>query len=201
MKIKKIVLTLVIFISMGLYPQNATSNLLGKLQAKFDSVESFSIDFIQFNNAEENLSGVFSFKKENNIKIVTDKLIITSNGVTSWNYNKAENKVIISNVDESDPGIFSINKIVYEFPEECDVSFGNDENEEVIKLTPNGYKYNFDSIWLWLNDEDLISQVLINNSAMGNIGVTFLNYNLNMDLPDSEFNFVPPEGSKIIDIR
>lgn len=200
-KLLKTVTILILFTVIDLFPQNEHPDLLELLQLKFDSVESFSVKFIQSNNGNTNLSGTVYFKKENNIKILSDRLFIVSNGETSWNYNKIENKVIISNFDESDPGVFSLNEIVYSFPAECDVSFGDSEGQRHIMLIPTGYKNNFDSVKLWLNDENLISKVLIIDSVMGKTGVEFSNYNLNLGLKDSEFTFIPFEGSKIIDLR
>jgi outer membrane lipoprotein-sorting protein len=188
-------------VSLRSFAQGNDADLLGMLQQKFDTIENFSVEFTQSHNGGIELSGKFYFKKENKIKIVSGKLNIVSNGTTSWNYNKAENKVIISNVDESEPDLFSLNEIVYGFPEECDVSFGGNQGERVITLSPAGYKYNFDTVKLWLNGDDLISKIIIIDSAMGETGVAFSNYNLNIDLPDSEFTFIIPEGSKIIDLR
>ena len=62
-------------------------------------------------------------------------------------------------------------------------------------------KYNFDSIELWLNKEDLISKVLISDPTAGKTEILFSDYELNQNLADSEFSFVPPEGSKVIDFR
>ena len=199
--ILKITLALFLFTVSSLYSQNEQDSLLKILQSKFDSIESFSVEFVQSNNGKINLSGTFYFKKENSIKIISDELFITSDGETTWNYNKAENKVIISNFDKTDPGVFSLNEIVYNFPEECNITYGEDGKQRFIIMKPAGYKYNFDSVELWISDENLISKVVIIGSVTGKTKVEFSNYELNADLKDTEFTFIPPEGSKIIDLR
>jgi len=194
-------ISLAFSITSGLYSQSDVEDYLKLLQNKFDSIKSLSVEFVQLKNGNPKMSGSLYLKKENNIKIVTNDFTVTSNDQTAWNYNKSDNKVIISNVDENDPEVFSLNKIVYEFPKECKISFGSDREMRTITLISKGYTYNFDKIVLLLNDDDLISQVKISDPALGETVVTFSDYALNLNLPDSEFTFIPPEGTKIIDLR
>ena len=192
----------VIFLSGNfLFSQQSAEDILKDLQTKFDTIDDLSAEFTQKNNDKVVLSGIFLFKKGNKIRIETKQLIIVSDGVTSWNYNKKDNKVIISKYDENDPGVFSINKLVYSFPQECDISANTANGERVLTFIPKSYKYNFDSINIWLNDENLISKVFIKDSELGNTEVDFSNYKLNRNFKDSEFSFTSPEGSKIIDLR
>ena len=166
----------------NLFSQSDGKELLEQLRSKFDSIQDLSAKFVQKTNGK-------------------NTLIIVSNGNTSWSYNKKENKVIISNYDDTDPGVFSIDEIVYKFPSHCDVTSRVDNGERILTLTPNSYTYNFDSIELWLNKDNLISKVLISDSMIGKIEILFSDYDLNQNLADSEFSFVPPEGSKVIDLR
>ena len=192
----------VIFLSGNfLFSQQSGEEILKDLQTKFDTIDDLSAKFTQKHNDKVVLSGIFLFKKGNKIRIETKQLIIVSDGVTSWNYNKKDNKVIISKYDENDPGVFSINKLVYSFPQECDISANTENGERVLTFIPKSYKYNFDNINIWLNDENLISKVFIKDSELGNTEVDFSNYKLNRNFKDSEFSFTPPEGSKIIDLR
>ena len=181
--------------------QTGGEELLNKLQNRFDSVDNLSADFSQSTNGKTYLSGKIFFKKKNKIRIDTKRLLIISNGETTWNYNKKENKVIISNYDESDPGVFSINEIIYKYPEECEVKSEFINNEDVLVLIPNTYTFNFDSVKIWLNDESLIDKVIVDDPTMGKTEVIFSNYKINNNLPDTDFSFTPPEGSKIIDLR
>ena len=201
--LKKLVIIISIaFLSVSfLLSQQNGEKLMKDLQSKFDKIDNLSVDFTQKHNDKVSLMGILLFKKQNKIRIEAKQLIIVSDGTTSWNYNKKENKVIISNYDENDPGIFSINDLVYRFPEECDITAATENGLRSLTFAPRSYKYNFDSLKIWLNDENLISKVLIIDSEMGQIEVEFSNYKVNQNINDSEFSFIPPEGSKIIDLR
>ena len=201
---KKYILVITCFLigSVGIFSfQPDGKELLDQLRSKFDSIKDLSVEFVQKINGKTRQSGVLYYKKTNKLRINLNSLTIISDGKTSWNYNKKENKVIISNYDDTDPGIFSIDEIVYKFPSHCDVSAKIENGEKILTLIPNSYAYNFKRIDLWLNKEDLISKVLIDDSMSGKTEILFSNYELNQNLSDSGFSFVPPEGSKVIDLR
>jgi len=121
--------------------------------------------------------------------------------IRSWNFNKRENKVIISNYDENSYGLLSINELVYVFPKGCDISSTLEDDQRILILISNSYTANFDKVQIWMNDDDLIDKVRITDASMGITEVSFSNYRLNQDLSLSEFSFTPPKGSKIIDLR
>ena len=66
--------------------QTEGDKLLKALQTKFDSIEDASADFVQSHNGKKILSGVLHYKYENNLRIDTKKLLIISDGSTSWNF-------------------------------------------------------------------------------------------------------------------
>jgi outer membrane lipoprotein carrier protein len=196
-----IFITIIFVFAATTYSQNDADKVMKNLQTKFNTIKDLSVEFTQSANGKIKLTGMLFIKKENKLRIDTKNFIILSDGITSWNYNKKKNKVIISNYDENDPGVFSLNEIVYELPAQSDIELSNDNGQNVLKLTPNSYEYNFDNVKLWLSEDNLINKVELNDAAMGKVEVKFSNYQLNQNLNDSEFSFTPPEGSRIIDIR
>ena len=197
----RIFITIIFVFATTTFSQNDADEVLNDLQKKFDTIKDFSVGFTQTGNGKNKLTGMLVFKKENKLRIDTKKFIIVTDGTTSWNYNKKQNKVIISNYDENDPGVFSIKELVYELPAESDIELSNENGQNVLTLTQNSYNYSFDSAKLWLNEDNLISKVVLNDAAIGIVKVKFSNYQLNQNLKDSEFSFTPPEGSRIIDTR
>ncbi len=197
----RIFITVIFVFAATTFSQNDADKVLKDLQAKFDTIKDLSVEFNQSGNGKSKLAGMLFIKKENKLRIDTKNLIIISDGTTSWSYNKKENKVIISNYDENDPGVFSINELVYDLPGESDIELGNDNGQNVLTLIPNSYEYSFDSVKLWLGEDNLISKVVLKDASMGKVEIKFSDYQLNQNLKDSEFSFTPPEGSRIIDIR
>ncbi len=181
--------------------QSDPGELMQAIQEKFNALTDLSANFTQSVNGSTNFTGKVYYKKNDKIRFELTKILIVSDGETNWNYNKKENKIIISSYDEEDAGLLSIERIIFEYPEECKLSTYMVENQEVLMLVPQTSTFNFNSVKLWINDDNLISRVLIDDPAAGLVQIDLTNYSVDKNLPDSKFTFTPPEGSKVIDLR
>jgi outer membrane lipoprotein-sorting protein len=180
--------------------QDTASRILKSLQDKFGTISDLSANVVHVSMGQT-LSGKLLFKKENNFHLDFKNNIIVSNGVHIWNYSKKDNKVIISDFDDSDPSSISINKIIYDYPSESNIKSETDVEGDVLILVPKeNSELNFTLVKIWVNKENLISKVKI-NSGSGETEIRFSNYKLNRNLADSQFTFTPPEGSTVIDLR
>ena len=115
---------------------------------------------------------------------------------------KGSKKVIINDVDETDPSFFSFQRIVYDYPQKCDLSSEKDGDFDVLIFVPKqNSNLGFDEAKVSIGKDDLISKVELTGSGSEKTEVDFSNYKLNQNLADSKFKFNPPEGSSIIDLR
>ena len=197
---KILISLLVLLLSTVGFTQNAES-VLKSLQSKFDSITDLTADVAQKNNGQSNLTGKMYFKKENNIRLEVGNQTIVADGKTSWNYNKKNKKVIISDYDEAGSGLLSINYLVYQYPSECDLSLSTEGSNQILNLKPKSKKNNLGEVKLYISKENLIDKALISNPASGTMEVSFSNYKLNQNLPDSKFSFTEPEGTTVVDLR
>jgi len=197
---KILISLLVLFLSTVRFTQNAES-VLKSLQNKFDSITDLTADVAQKNNGQSNLTGKMYFKKENNIRLELGNQTIVADGKTSWNYNKKNKKVIISDYDEAGSGLVSINYLVYQYPSECDLSLSTEGTSQILNLKPKSKKNNLGEVKLYISKENMIDKALISNPAGGTMEVSFSNYKLNQNLPDAKFSFTEPEGTTVVDLR
>jgi len=181
--------------------QNDPNQLLEAVQEKFNALTDLSANLSQSVNGSVNLQGKVYFKKENKIRFEFTNILIVSDGETNWNYNEKENKVIISSYDEEDAGLLSIERIIFDYPDECELSTYMIDDQVVLKLVPQTSTFNFNSVKLWIADDNLVSRVLIDDPAAGLVQIDLTKYSIDKILPDSKFTFTPPEGSKVIDLR
>jgi outer membrane lipoprotein-sorting protein len=196
---KFLISLLVLFFSTVGFTQNAES-VLKSLQNKFDSITDLTADVAQKNNGQSNLTGKMYFKKENNIRLELGNQTIVADGKTSWNYNKKNKKVIISDYDEAGSGLLSINYLVYQYPSECDLSLSTEGTSQILNLKPKS-KNNLGEVKLYISKENMIDKAVISNPASGTMEVSFSNYKLNQNLPDAKFSFTEPEGTTVVDLR
>ena len=194
------IFAIIFLLSINMIAQN-DNNILQSMQNKFNSLSDISANFVQLTNGRVNLKGKFLYKKKNLLKLEIKNISIISNGTTNWNYNKAQNKVIISNYDSSSPSIFSINQIVNDYPAKCKVTEEKIKQQVVLKLVPKSSTLNFTQAKIWLNELNLIKTLEVIDNTGNSIKIEFSNYRLNKKLPKSEFIFTPPKGSNVIDLR
>jgi len=191
---------LVLLLSTAVFSQSAES-VLKSLQNKFDSITDLTSDIAQKNNGQSSLTGKMYFKKENSIRLEVGNQTIVANGKTSWNYNKKNKKVIISDYDEAGSGLLSINYLVYQYPSECDLSLSTEGSSQILNLKPKSKKNNLGEVKLYISKENLIDRAVISNTGSGTMEVSFSNYRLNQNLADSKFSFTAPEGTTVVDLR
>lgn len=190
----------VLFLSNSLGQANP-QELLKNIQDKFNSINDLSADLAQSVNGKINLKGKVFYKKENHLRFEFENNVIVSDGETSWNYSKKQNKVIISDYDSEGNKILSIRQLIYEYPEDCKLSMSEVDGIKTLELIPQDDTFTFNSIKLFVDSENLIIKVLIDDPATGNIQVNLSDIQINKGLADSYFQFSPPEGSQIIDLR
>lgn len=202
MLLKTIFLLLIAFI---INAQSAES-IIQRIQTKFSTVEDLKADFIQKMNSPSadntlTLSGKFYFKKEDKLRIEVQNRIIISDGITVWNIDESNNKVIISLYDV-DYTTFSLPTIINAYPDLCDKELISDESgTTLIKLVPTEDQLSFKSAIISVDRNDNIEKVEITDFN----GMQFLfeleSIKTNSDLSDQLFNYEPAEGVEVIDLR
>ena len=197
----KIIISLLVFFYTSIGFAQSAELVLKALQNKFDSITDLSTDVSQKSNGKSSLSGKMYFKKDNNLRIEFGNQTIVADGKTSWNYNKKDKKVIISDYDEAGSGLLSINYLVYQYPSECDLSLSSEGSKQILILKPKSNKNNLGEVKLDITKENLIDKAVISNPASGTMEVSFTNYKLNQNLSDSKFSFTAPEGTTVVDLR
>ncbi len=200
---KRILLALsFIFIFYSLsFSQNSGEQLLKTLQNKFNSISNLSANFQQTVNGKVNLAGVFFYDRQNKLRLELKNLTVVSDGVTSWSYNKKQNKVIISSYDPNDHSIISLKNIIDDYPSKCSVSGGEENGNNILILKPDKPGLNFKIAKIYVNSVNLIQKIILTDDNDVQVQIEFSNYKLNQKLNNSVFTFTPPKGSKVIDLR
>ena len=196
------IMSLLLLFTVGLNYYAIGDKLLADLQDKFKEVKDLSAEFKQSTNGKVVVSGKFFFKKEDKLRIEFKNSILISDGSTNWNYNQKENKVIISKNDDNNASPFSLRKVIFDYPKECMVTSEMENGIEVLILTPNKESsIGYSLIKIWVNNENLINHIILKDKADNQTQIDFSKYKVNQKITDSKFNFTPPEGSKVIDLR
>jgi len=183
--------------------------LMERVQNNFKSIRNLQAGFVQsthsqMSDAVYSQSGKFYYKTDNQYRIEFGNQIIISDGETLWNYDENLKRVII-NIIENDPAAFSIERYIMEYPGKCDLSFAQDMEIDstimVVELKPVTEELEFKNAKMWIDESDMVYKFEITD-YYDNIFSFELNDLLhNRSLADSIFNFNPPKGTQIIDLR
>jgi outer membrane lipoprotein carrier protein len=199
-KVIFVCVTLVFFLDSSFAQENA-QEVLKNIQNKFSTINDLSAELTQSVNGNLNLKGKVYYKKENNLRFEFKNILIVSDGETSWSYNQKDDKVIITDYESEGNKILSMRQIIFDYPQDCDLSTFESEGKTILELIPKDDAFSFSSIKLFIDGDNLITKALIDDPASGAIQIDLSDYQLNKNLPDSFFQFSPPEGSKVIDLR
>lgn len=182
--------------------QNSAKEVLESLQNRYKTINDFSVDFKQSVNNKSDFAGKLIYARENKIRIELNKSTIISDGKSIWNYSKSKNQVIINNTDATMGSYFSVDKFLYDYPAKSSLDLQKDNGTNVLVLnSKENSGADFRTAKIWINSDNLVSRVSIENLSGKTIEVDLSNYSINKNIADSKFSFSPPEGTKIIDLR
>lgn len=197
-----LVISILVYLTFIPNYSSSGEELLGRLQQKFKSIDDLSVEFEQSQNGSAEVKGKFFYKKEDKLRIEYNNAVLISDGVTNWSYNKKNNKLIISDNQNGEASPFSLKKLVYDYPKECEVNSELENNLEVLVLKPkSGSSIGYSEIKIWVGKENLIDRIVFKDNADNLINIIFSKYKVNRKIADNLFNLTPPEGSKVIDLR
>ncbi len=183
------------------YAQSNPVELLKSLQERFKQIKDLSVNISQSVNSGTATKGKLIYKQPESYRLELSNQIIITDGITFWNYNKKQKKLIIDNFEKSNDNIFSIKYLLFEVPSKSNISGSVDGGFNKLILKSKDSSFPYSTIELWIDQNKLISKV----SAVDNTGtvyeITFTNYKLNQNLKSELFSFSPTERINIIDLR
>lgn len=186
-------------------------DILARVQEKYDSIRDASLTFTRHvvfgvTQTEHTFSGTLDIKKGNKYRIELDDQTIVTDGVSAWTYSRLNNQVFIDRYKE-DSLSFSPDRILVNAPENYaatllgKAAMGKRE-VSVLKLVPKSPKSNIKWLKLWVDEDDwLMRRIQLLDIADNRTTYEIGNMKLNAGIPDSAFQFKPPPGAEVIDVR
>ncbi len=188
--------------------QQTADALYAAVVKKYGAMTSLRLNFTSINSTQPMMAGSVKAKKGNKFVLDLGDRVLVSNGIAVWNYSKGANSVVISNFE--DKGQISIEKVFFTFLKSYKPSAVLSEQTSkgqkltTLRLMPpssegtiNGVK----SIELGLSPKTLevlrISITDANTTQRWNVS----SMKIDVKMPDSTFQFSPPQNAKTIDMR
>jgi outer membrane lipoprotein-sorting protein len=196
----KTISTLVIaFILILTGSLSAQSKIITAIQNKFNSLSDISASYTQYNGKNLAAKGTFSYKKIEKVRLSFGNNMIISDGVTNWNIDKKQKKVIISKYDKKSVSVLSVNHLINVVPGDCNIKESG--SDKVIMTPKKGKMLGFKSVEITKDSQNLITSINIEDNAKNIMKVEFSGYSLNKNLSDSDFTYKPSGDYKVVDLR
>ncbi len=186
------------------------NEIIAKVQSKYDDIETVIAKFTRnirykVSRVEQESAGVISFKKKNKYRIETDQQTVVTDGVTSWVYSPRNNQVIINRYKQDDRSL-SPEKLLFSYPKDFYSALVGEEklNKEetyVLKLTPKEENSMTSAIKVWINHDWLIKQVEVTDINKTVTRYTIRDIRIDKPIADTQFQFTPPAGADVVDLR
>ena len=193
------------FFSITLSAQSA-DEIIKNVQHKFDTIENLSANFTQsvlYSESSNSIkfSGKFFFMKPNSFRIELPDREIISDGSSVWNYDKKQNKIVISEA-VTDEVSFSLTDIIYSYPNKCDLSLiKSDDSGFTIKAVPNKVELAFNEAIFKINKNYILTKIIISDYNEMKYSFELLSVKLNGNLDKNLFLFNPSKKVEVIDLR
>jgi outer membrane lipoprotein carrier protein len=185
--------------------------IVKNVQDNYNKIEDATIKFTQtvvfpLSKVSRTTSGTLYIKKGNKYRIDTEDKVIVTDGKTSWVYLPQSQQVLIDNF-RNDKNTITPEKFLLDVPEDyfavlLSTNKTTKGNLYVLRLTPKSDNSFIRAITIEIED----SSWTIKSAVISDMNDTRYTYDVeslktNTGLPNSEFEFVPPKGAQVVDLR
>lgn len=210
-QIPALLLIMFIFCSPAVAAADA-GKILKKIQKQYRDTKTVQLTFTEI--ARFSLTGVENethstliMEGRDKFRYESDGQVLVNNGSTMWKFDKINDQVLIDHAKKTEEDIV-LNNLLYHME---DYYFGQilEENKVdgdkifVIRLTPKPSEQSFfTSIKLWVTDKTWeIGRMIYTDYNDNETEFVIEDLKFNPPLTSSVFDFTPPDGTQVVDLR
>ncbi len=185
--------------------QMSAEEIAKKMQERYASLKDMKGTMVittQFKGMEQSKQIQFAMKKPDKFRSEDEKMLMVSNGKTMWIYDKQRNVVTKVNLPKIKQPEFDYGKIVKDMLDKYDVKYLGEEKVSgrdcyVIELIPKETKLVIKQK-LWVDKNFWYPLKIESSYNKFNSTIEYHNVEFNTGIDDKEFEFVLPEGAKVV---
>lgn len=191
---KILILFFILLAPICLYSKSGVFEQIAKNYKKAKSI------VVEFKNEDDSMSGTLIADKSGRYLIKTNSRTISSDRKSIWNYSKEDNKVIISDYEES--GDISIENVFFDFAENYTLKSETKEaGYTVLYLTPKKKSGSAGDVKLFVSPSNMQIKKIVFISNYGEDSWKILKIEKNAKIPSGAFDFKAPNDVQVIDLR
>jgi outer membrane lipoprotein carrier protein len=186
------------------------SEIVKNIQENYNQTRDAIIDFSQtvvlpLSKISKTIEGTLYLKKGNKYRIETEDKTIVTDGKTSWIYMPESKQVVVDNFRD-DKNTVSPDKFLLSVPSDYYVvlissKLTSTDTTYTLRLTPKSDNSFIRSIKLIVTGNWTVRSAEISDMNDTQYTYTVKELKVNSGLPDSKFEFNPPKGARVVDLR
>lgn len=202
---------LLVFTAVPSFAETPTAmQIVKSVQDRYNQIEDATIKFTQtitfpLSKVSKTISGTLYLKKGNMYRIDTKDKVIVTNGKISWVYLPETQQVLIDNFRD-DKNTITPDKFLLNVPSDYfAVLLSAKESGKgelyTLRLTPKSDNSFIRSIRIVIDSSYAVRSAEISDMNDTKYTYTVDSLKTNTGIPNSEFEFVPPKGAQVVDLR
>ena len=202
------------FILMAVLTSSAAkiNKIISAVQKKYRSLQTLKIEFrqisrFQLTKTESEIYGTLLLSGKDKFRLETEDQVMVSNGKTFWRYNKLDQQVLIDYPKKEDQEVL-FRDFLYDIKDKYFAELVDEEKDGkkkifVVKLIPKESDQSFfTSIKVWLEEESWkVRRVVYRDYNENETEFQIEHMELNPQYSPATFEFAPPEGVEVVDLR
>ncbi len=199
-------------ILIGFAFAQSVEDIVEEVQEKYEGMQNFSAEFVQaeyfkITGSRNETSGKIYVKNGVQYRLQTEDRTIATDGITVWTYSVFNNQVLIDRAKKDD-GAMLPRDLLFKYPHDYYASLleavkigGADYY--IIKLDPKEETHGYiKTMKIWVKDKEYLISKIEYTDFNNNVSTFEISkVDIKKNLPDSMFQFTPPEGAEVVDLR
>ncbi len=198
---KSFILAVLLILASASIAAQTTESFVKELQSTFRGYKTLQTSFIQSGNIMTGSAGKLYYKKDKKIRIELPNITIISDGVSVWNINKKENKVIISKFTGKEASLLSLPDLIEKYPAISKFTLEKTDKGYSLTLVPNEKNPSIKSAKLTCDANKSLTGIQIQNASGSSMDVRLSQTKINKEISDVLFSYTPKESVKVVDLR
>ncbi|GCC10511.1 lipoprotein chaperone [archaeon] len=193
----------------------SAGNIAQKMQEKYNTIKDYQGTVVMttvINGKSKVTESDFKIKKPYKVLLInkeTDRVIV-SNGTIIWSYLPKKNEVLVMELSKREEPRIGFGTVIKNMMKRFDIKLLGtgkiaDRNTYILELVPKnktGESLGTEKIWVdkkyWMPLK-IEGKMKILNETM-QFTTSYENIKFNIDIPDSDFQYVIPKGAKVVNL-
>ncbi len=182
-----------------------------RMQSRYEMIDDATASFTKhvklgFSNIDQTYSGTIMMKKPTKMRIEAENETIVTDGATVWLFSPVNNQVLIDRYKENQNSIspenFMLNLPKDYYATLLGVEKSKGSTTVTLKLVPKDDRSFVKSVKIMIDESSWnVRSIDIMDVNDTETIYTFKDLRLNTSISDKEFEYVPPPGVEVVDLR